>query len=80
MAGGKLVTTKEQGFQMMADYINREAGCNWTRVQCEGKYRCVSFLQLLLGVRVLNLDQELGEEFQGCEGLLFVVWYRYRGS
>ena len=42
MASSKLVTTKEQGFQMMADYINHEAGCNWTRAQCEGKYRCVS--------------------------------------
>ena len=39
MASNKLVTTKEQGFQMMATYVNEQAGCIWTRVQCEGKYR-----------------------------------------
>lgn len=39
MAGAKLVTTKEQGFKMMADFVNQKAGCNWTTAQCEGKYR-----------------------------------------
>jgi hypothetical protein len=39
MSSGKLVTTKEQGFKMMADYINSNAGCNWNTAQCEGKYR-----------------------------------------
>ena len=39
MASGKLVTTKEQGFKMMADFVNKEAGSTWTTAQCEGKYR-----------------------------------------
>ena len=39
MASGKLVTTKEQGFQMMVDYVNGQSGSSWNRAQCEGKYR-----------------------------------------
>ena len=39
MASNKMVTTKEQGFQMMADYVNGQSGSSWNRAQCEGKYR-----------------------------------------
>ena len=39
MATKKLVTTKDAGFQLMADYINNAAGSKWTKAQCEGKYR-----------------------------------------
>ena len=39
MAGKKLVTTKDAGFQLMADYINAASDANWTKAHCEGKYR-----------------------------------------
>jgi hypothetical protein len=39
MASSKLVTTKEQGFKMMAEFVNQKTGSTWTTAQCEGKYR-----------------------------------------
>jgi hypothetical protein len=39
MASTKLVTTKEQGFKMMAEFVNLKTGSTWSGTQCEGKYR-----------------------------------------
>lgn len=39
MGSSKLVTTKEQGFKLMAEFVNSKAGSTWTTAQCEGKYR-----------------------------------------